>query len=97
MEDSSSVIFELDNGAFAYVDTNFNIPDAAAKCRFEVYGTKGSMLAEGTISQVETGTLDVVLSDDSLGYDAKQDRVDVTPVKIDVEFSNMYTKEIDRL
>jgi len=85
----------MDNGAYAYVDSNFNIPDAAAKCRFEIYGTRGSMLAEGTISQVEGGKLDVVVSDDTLGYDAKQDRVDVSPIEINVEFGNMYTKEIE--
>lgn len=95
VEDSTSVIFEMDNGAYAYVDSNFNIPDAAAKCRFEIYGTRGSMLAEGTISQVEGGKLDVVVSDDTLGYDAKQDRVDVSPIEINVEFGNMYTKEIE--
>lgn len=95
VEDSASVIFEMDNGANAYVDANFNIPDAAARCRLEIYGTRGSMLAEGTISQVEGGKLDVVLSDDSLGYDAKQDRVDVNAVDIRVEFGNMYTKEIE--
>lgn len=95
VEDSSSVIFELDNGAFCYVDSNFNIPDAAARGRFEIYGTKGSMLAEGTISQVEGGKLDVVLSDDSLAYDAQQDRVDVSTVDIEVEFGNMYTKQIE--
>lgn len=95
VEDSASVIFEMDNGAYGYVDTNSNIPDAAAKCRLEIYGTKGSMLAEGTIGQVEGGTLDVVLSDDGQGYDATQDRVDVTPVKIEVEFGNMYAKEIE--
>lgn len=95
VEDSASMIFKMDNGANAYVDANFNIPDAAAKCRLEIYGTKGSMLAEGTIGQVEGGTLEVVLSDDSQGYDAKQDRVDILPVKIDVEFGNMYAKEIE--
>jgi predicted dehydrogenase len=95
VEDSASVIFEMNNGANGYVDTNFNIPDAAAKCRLEIYGTKGSMIAEGTIGQVEGGTLDVVLSDDSKDYDAKQDRVDVVPVKIEVEFGNMYAKEIE--
>jgi len=95
VEDSASVIFEMDNGAYCYVDSNFNIPDAAAKCRLEIYGTKGSMLAEGTVSQVEGGKLDVVLSDDSLDYDARQDRVDVAPVKIEVEFGNMYTKEVE--
>ena len=95
VEDSASMIFETENGANCYVDSNYNIPDAAAKCRLEIYGTRGSMLAEGTISQVEGGKLDVVLSDDSLSYDAKQDRVDVSPVNVEVEFGNMYTKEIE--
>ena len=95
VEDSASLIFEMDNGASAYVDANFNIPDAAARCRLEIYGTRGSMLAEGTIGQVDGGKLDVVLSNDVLGYDAKQDRVDVAPVDIEVEFGNMYTKEIE--
>lgn len=95
VEDSASLVFETDNGAYCYVDANFNIPDAAAKCRLEIYGTRGSMLAEGTISQVEGGRLEVFLSDESLGYDAIQDRVDVSPVNIEVEFGNMYTKEIE--
>lgn len=95
VEDSASMIFEMDNGAYAYVDANFNIPDAAARCRLEIYGTKGSMLAEGTISQVEGGKLDVVISDDSLGYNAQQDREENGQVDINVEFGNMYTKEIE--
>jgi len=95
VEDSSSVLFEMDNGGFAYVESNFNIPDAASKAKFEIYGTKGSMVATGTLSQVEEGDLEVLLSDDSLEYDAQQNRVHVAPVKIDVEFGNMYTKEID--
>ena len=95
VDDSSSTLFELENGAYAYVDANFNIPDAAAKCRLEIYGTKGSMLAEGTIGQVEGGKLDVVLSDDTLAYDATQDRNDVSPVDIEVTFGNMYTKEVE--
>jgi len=95
VDDSSSLLFETENGAYCYVDANFNIPDAAAKCRLEIYGTRGSMLAEGTISQVEDGKLDVVISRDTNGYDAKQDRVDVAPMDIKVEFGNMYTKEIE--
>lgn len=95
VEDSSSVLFETDNGAFVYVDSNFNIPDAASKSKFEIYGTKGSMVAIGTLSQVEEGDLEVLLSDDTLEYDAQQNRIHVAPVKIDVEFGNMYTKEID--
>ena len=95
VEDSALLIFEMDSGAFCHVDANFNIPDAAAKCRLEIYGTKGSMLAEGTIGQIEGGSLDVMLSNDNLGYDAKQDRNDVEPYKVDVEFGNMYAKEIE--
>jgi predicted dehydrogenase len=95
VDDSSSTLLELENGAFCYIDSNFNIPDEAAKCRLEIYGTKGSMLAEGTLGQVEAGKLDVILSDDSLGYNAKQDRSNTNNVKIDVEFGNMYTKEIE--
>ena len=68
VEDSASLLMEMDNGAYSYVDTNFNIPDAVSRCRLEIYGTKGSLLAEGTISQVEGGKLDVVFLEDSLGY-----------------------------
>jgi len=95
VEDSSSTLLELENGAYAYIDANFNIPDAAARCRLEIYGTRGSMLAEGTIGQVEGGRLDIVLSDDSLDYDAQQERVDVRPVDVNFEFGNMYAKEIE--
>ena len=95
VDDSGSLLFETENGAYCYVDCNFNIPDAAARCRFEIYGDRGSMLAEGTIGQVEGGKLDVVLSNDKSAYDSRQERVDVTPLKIEVDFGNMYTKEIE--
>ena len=95
VEDAGGVIMRLSNGAIAYVDANFNIPDAAAKCKIEFYGTKGSIFAQGTISQVEGGEIEVLCTDDSLGYDANQDRNDVAPLEVSVEFGNMYTKEIE--
>ncbi len=95
VEDAGGVIMRLSNGAVAYVDANFNIPDAAAKCKIEFYGTKGSIFAQGTISQVEGGEIEVLCTDDGLGYDANQDRGEVTPLAVDVEFGNMYTKEIE--
>ena len=94
-DDSSAIVMKMDNGAFAVVDANFNIPDAAAKCKLEIYGTKGSIMAEGTISQVEGGKVSVLISDDSLGYDAAQNRDELVPVKLDVELGNMYTKEVE--
>jgi predicted dehydrogenase len=93
VEDSASLLMEFDNGAYGYVDANFNIPDNAAECRLEIYGTKGSILASGTISQIEGGNFKLTLSDDS-GYDAKQDRNTDGSVPVDARFGNMYTKEI---
>ncbi len=95
VEDAGGVIMRLSNGAVAYVDANFNIPDAAAKCKIEFYGTKGSIFAQGTISQVEGGEIEVLCTGDALGYDANQDRGDVAPLEVKVEFGNMYTKEIE--
>ncbi len=93
-DDSAAIVMKMDSGAFAYVDSNFNIPDAAAKCKLEFYGTRGSIMAEGTISQVEDGNVEVLISEDTLGYDAQQERVDVRPMKMEAELGNMYTKEI---
>ncbi len=95
VEDAGAVIFKLENGAIGYVDANFNIPDAAAKCKIEFYGTKGSIFAQGTISQVEGGEIEVLCADDAAGYDANQNRNDVVPMDVTVEFGNMYTKEIE--
>lgn len=95
VEDSGAMLLELENGAICHVESHFNIPDDAAKCRLEFYGTKGSMLAEGTISQIEGGTLNVTFSDDSKDYDAAQNRNKDLTKTIKSDFGNMYTKEID--
>ncbi len=96
VEDAGGIIMRLENGAVAYVDANFNIPDAAAKCKIEFYGTKGSIFAQGTISQVEGGEIEVLCAGDVGGYDAAQNRGEIEPMEIDVTFGNMYTKEIER-
>ena len=95
VEDAGCAIFRLSNGATAYVDANFNIPDAAAKCKIEFYGTKGSIFAQGTISQVEGGEVQILCTDDGAVYDANQNREDIKPLKLNVELGNMYTKQIE--
>ena len=94
-DDSAAVIMKMNNGALAYVDSNFNIPDAAAKCPLEFYGTKGSITAVGTLAQEEGGTVEILAADDSAEYDAQQNRSLVQSRSIKVEFGNMYTKEIE--
>ncbi len=98
VDDSSNVIMKMDNGSVAYVDSNFNIPDAASVAKLEIYGTKGSIVAKGTLAQAEGGTVDILVSNDSLAYDANQERRELTPLSLEgTPLGNMYTKEIEAL
>ncbi|MBQ4159969.1 MAG: Gfo/Idh/MocA family oxidoreductase [Clostridia bacterium] len=94
VDDSAALLMKMDNGSTAYVDANFNIPDDAAHCRMEFYGTKGSILAEGTIGQEEAGKLELTMSADN-GYDAQQNREGNAAHTVEVNAGgNMYEKEI---
>lgn len=95
VDDSAAVVMKMENGALAFVDSNFNIPDAAAKCPLEFYGTKGSIIATGTLGQDEAGTVEVMTAGDDTGYDAQQQRSLVKATNLTVTFGNMYTKEIE--
>ena len=94
IEDSANVLLRLQNGAVGYVDSNFNIPDDAVSCRIEIMGTKGSLIAENTIGQVECGTLTCRFIDQG-AYNAMQDRTETQVETFLPEDGNMYTKELD--
>lgn len=95
IEDGGSIIMKMENGALAYVDANFNIPDDAAVCKLEIYGTEGSVFAEGTISQVEGGSVRVTICGDQGAYNAAQERQPANSYIMEAELGNMYTKEIE--
>ena len=95
LEDSSMLLFELDNGAFCCVASHFNIPDSASKWILEFYGTKGRLIGNETIGQVDGGSIDAVLVEGSTKYDAQQNKKATGAADIKVEFENMYTREIE--
>ncbi|MBE5750067.1 MAG: Gfo/Idh/MocA family oxidoreductase [Clostridiales bacterium] len=95
VEDSSTVILKLDNGAQCVVQTNFNIPDEVAKWRLEFFGTKGRLMGSNVIGQNDGGTLTGIFMNNVPGYDAKQDHVDAKGVEIEGDFGNMYTREVE--
>ncbi len=95
VDDAGVGVYRMSNGALCVVDSAFNIPDDVSVSKLEIYGTKGSMVAKGTLSQEEGGSLEVLLVEDAGGYDASQNRSTVKPVPISVTFGNMYTKEIE--
>ncbi|MCX7795759.1 MAG: Gfo/Idh/MocA family oxidoreductase [bacterium] len=94
-EDSSVVMVRFKNKAHGVIDSYFNIPDNSSKNRLEVYGTKGSILAEGTIGQSSYGKMVIFLEKDSKGYDASQIREIENGIKIEVPFVNIYQAEIE--
>jgi predicted dehydrogenase len=73
-EDSAVVALSFENGAMATVDSYFCIPDNSSKNILELYGSKGSILAKGTIGQGAAGEMTAYLEGENLGYDAKQTR-----------------------
>ena len=95
VEDACSALFKLSCGAFGTVDANFNIPDEAVKWKLEFYGTKGSIITEGTIGQMDGGDAYAIFTGDDKGYDATQDRNETGAVKLEGELGNIYAREIE--
>ena len=74
IEDASTIALRFSNGAHGIVDNYFNLPDAAAQNALELHGTKGSIIAQGTIGQDPTGKMFSILQEEETGYDANQVR-----------------------
>ena len=74
IEDASTIVMRFSNGAHGVVDNYFNLPDAAAQNALELHGTKGSIIAHGTVGQDPTGNMFSILQDQETGYDANQVR-----------------------
>jgi predicted dehydrogenase len=74
VEDTSTILVRFENGAHGVIDNYFNLPDAAAQNVLELHGTRGSILAQGTVGQDPTGKMFSVLQPQETGYDANQVR-----------------------
>lgn len=73
-EDTATVLLEFASGARGIVDNLFNVPDHSSRNRLELYGSAGSILAEGTIGQDEAGDMTLYEQADAGGYEAQQSR-----------------------
>ncbi len=86
-EDAASAVLRMENGALFTVEANFNIPDAIGGCKFEIYGTKGVISADGTIGQIESGSVKLkTITDEGA----------VVMKPLEYTGGNMYTKEIEK-
>lgn len=93
VEDSAIVLFRTKKGTLGHVDVNFNVPDKASEAKFEIYGTEGYVICDGTLAQEEVGTLRHLHAPQG-GYEAKQSRVFTKPRTYSGAKGNMYTKQI---
>lgn len=93
-EDSSTTLLEFVDGAHGTVDAFFCIPDEASRTRLEIYGSQGSIFAEGTIGQSQGGSVEGIFGLGAGGYDAAQAK-DVVRSFAPVSFQeiNPYTAE----
>jgi len=71
------------------------MPDAASQNRLELYGSLGSILAQGTIGQGAQGELTAFLKEGAGGYDAQQTRAADGGVRIHPAPVNPYRAEIE--
>jgi len=94
-EDSAVVSLVFKNGAMGTVDSYFCIPDNSSKNVLELYGSKGSILARGTISQEPFGEMTAYLEDDQSEYDALQARKGREGIRINPLPVNTYQAEIE--
>lgn len=86
VDDVTNLLIQLENGAVAYIDGAFNMHAASDGNLLEIYGTKGTVLAQGTIGQVEGGKISLTVVDD----EGKRQQL-----PMEENFGNMYQKEIE--
>jgi predicted dehydrogenase len=71
-DDASTTLVEFASGAHGTIDAFYCIPDEASRTRLEIYGSRGAILAEGTIGQSSEGKVEGIFGLGDAGYDAGQ-------------------------
>jgi predicted dehydrogenase len=93
-EDSALTSVFFENGALGTVDTFFCIPDESSRNVLELYGSQGSIHAQGTIGQGDRGEMFARLQQRA-GYDAQQSRSAGADLPINPPPVNTYRAEIE--
>ena len=94
-EDGAVTILTFKSGAIASVDSFFCISDTGSKNMLELYGTRGSILAQNTIGQGDAGEMTAFVDESEAGYEAVQSRATAGSIPIAPEPRNTYRAEIE--
>ena len=93
VEDQAILVFKTKSGVLGHIDVNFNIPDKASESKLEIYGTKGYIIAKGTLAQEEVGELSYLYSPQN-DYSAAQNRAYEEAEVFYGEKGNLYLKQM---
>jgi predicted dehydrogenase len=94
-EDSAVALLQFAKGALGTVDAFFCIQDDASKNVLELYGSKGSILARGTIGQGSAGEMKAYLLPEDTAYQSQQTRSEAGALTIAPEPENIYRAEVE--
>ncbi len=95
VEDGAVALLEFACGALGTVDAFFCVRDEGSRNVLELYGSRGSILAAGTIGQGSAGEMTAILAPAEGAYDAGQARVEGTAQRIAPEPANVYRAEVE--
>jgi predicted dehydrogenase len=95
VEDTCVLLLEFERGATATVDCLFNVPDSSVHNRLEIYGSQGSLLAEGTLGQSQGGEMCWMRDANTERYSAQQDRIDGGMEILPLQAGNIYRSQIE--
>jgi predicted dehydrogenase len=93
-EDAALASLRFANGALGSVDAFFCIPDVSSRNVLELYGSRGSILASGTIGQAAGGSM-TFFPGDIADYSADQKRTASGGIAITPPEINTYQAEIE--
>jgi predicted dehydrogenase len=95
VEDAAVALLEFAGGALGTVDACFCVRDEGSRNVLELHGSRGSILAAGTIGQGSAGEMTAILAEADGAYDAAQARAGGAGTRIAPEPVNVYRAEIE--
>ena len=95
VEDTSTIMMQMENGAQFVVQSNYNIPEEASDWRLEFFGTQGRLIGDTVLGQEDGGRLNAVFLEENHTYHAVGEQAHNTGIDPEGEFGNMYTRELE--
>lgn len=95
VEDTALLSVSFENGVLGSVDCSFAVPDNSSRNLLEVYGARGSILAEGTVGQGPSGSVRAFIEREEKGYEAGQQRPGGESASLCFDEVNTYRGEIE--